>query len=1235
MKNENIVAEIKKLTSGYNTFLLASYFSSLTTFPDSHSNYFRIESLINILLSIKSGTKKPSAQIMKKIFEVVNNSYLAYSEDPAEDVFSTLVYHAKSNYLIFEGLWEGSTFFLQRFLNILDKMPREGVFLDINQKVNALLTVSNCIANKSKLAKYTLGSPIPHKTITLSITEKAITCVDRIRFSENDLKEYGLSIENLKPFILEASEIEKLANYKHGFTPLERYPIIKKGTIYYVMLPAAISVAIRRFIIEEIDSIGMLEKLEINLALEYENHFKNIQLLGSLIGAPLHFLKEKNNSFFKAEFSAQIDEGRYIHFLMLLDNFVDNENDWFMGSNSNKKEIGIAINKSISETNTFISKEENFKDLITIIISCGWGRSLSFDLDIQEKSNWSIEMFGAHDFTVIAQTDNFTPLTLWRLKYAENKLSETGTQLINYNGFLNLYAWSLELDGHLVPHEQLSDKAPNVIIIDPTSLIDLRYKSYISVDEHIELNPWQSPVLIRKKFAKAYFPEDKKIPLYISINDAMNKKLCAFYKGAFLELWCILLLDANSDRDLQYRLWDSAILWLHKIVPTVEHFLKTLSGKRVVWSLDFSSLKVPELNDKIIDLNLAEPDEIYKYFEIICQNNNLILVKFFENFIHVFRGVDNSGEKSIIFSLLSGLNSLYKLQLSDQELHSILNIIVDSSYAKNFHLFTANTFLDIITDQIPDPIVIDQLDDSTLRIGLGWLARDKNLDPNIIGIEHCTIFLSQLVESISREMVSLLKSLNRVELISSLLLNLQAINKDQNWWSITLKAVFSQHFNKEEVATIINTKFGKFNAASLGSRIAIEMAICECPLEGGVKPGEIEISRLLAFSSLMYHLGGWSDAIYYQVMKPHVKLSSLGQIMADQTFEDEIVSKYGATIQDKILNYKMDMYDRLFESNEPIKSVETKLDSSFLKAWQSEYGVTVDQCRVLMEFFEYLAIEANVPVLIVPKSKILKPYDNNIEFSKINIESFIKSFELWPRENWNSTPDNFSKQDWYPWLFRRKLSVVTRPLIRLNNGPDPLYAIAPHVVREGILYVLHNSYDAIFDDKHFNSPEMKKWIGAKRNKEGHHFNKVISEKLNSYGWLTQKELKLTQILNKKLDKDYGDIDVLAYDLQTKRVLAIECKDLQFAKTHGEIAKQLYEFRGSINNKGGPDRLKRHLDRIKVLEENIAIVGKFLKIDKIQSIECHLIFSQVVPSVFSEYSLDKSILISDVNSLDNI
>lgn len=175
---------------------------------------------------------------------------------------------------------------------------------------------------------------------------------------------------------------------------------------------------------------------------------------------------------------------------------------------------------------------------------------------------------------------------------------------------------------------------------------------------------------------------------------------------------------------------------------------------------------------------------------------------------------------------------------------------------------------------------------------------------------------------------------------------------------------------------------------------------------------------------------------------------------------------------------------------------------------------------------------------------------------------------------------------------------------------------APGPVREGFASMVGNYYYGAYSDKHLGSA-MRKYAGHARHRDGHAFNTGVCTKMRALGWETHTEVALTKILTRKLERDYGDVDVLAWDPSSRRVLVMECKDLQFRKTYGEIAEQLMDFAGGTNGDGKRDLLRKHLDRVELLKAHAAIVANFLELKGDCHIESHLVFKNPVPMQFAD------------------
>jgi len=141
--------------------------------------------------------------------------------------------------------------------------------------------------------------------------------------------------------------------------------------------------------------------------------------------------------------------------------------------------------------------------------------------------------------------------------------------------------------------------------------------------------------------------------------------------------------------------------------------------------------------------------------------------------------------------------------------------------------------------------------------------------------------------------------------------------------------------------------------------------------------------------------------------------------------------------------------------------------------------------------------------------------------------------------------------------------------------------------------------------------------------------------MRDLGWRAEAEVKVTKILGKSLNRDYGDVDVLAWKPQSGIVLAIECKDLQFNKTMGEVAEQLADFRGLTGPDGERDALRRHLDRVDILVAHPAEIAEALRLAAPAQIEGHLVFKNPVPMRFAWKRMTTTIKLSLFSELDQL
>ena len=166
----------------------------------------------------------------------------------------------------------------------------------------------------------------------------------------------------------------------------------------------------------------------------------------------------------------------------------------------------------------------------------------------------------------------------------------------------------------------------------------------------------------------------------------------------------------------------------------------------------------------------------------------------------------------------------------------------------------------------------------------------------------------------------------------------------------------------------------------------------------------------------------------------------------------------------------------------------------------------------------------------------------------------------------------------------------------------------------GFAYVFDGAYNGQFDQTFFRTKKMRNaWWGKTR--EGHTFNAEVAEALSDAGWKVRANIGLPELLNRKIEREFGDIDVLAWRSDRKEVLIIECKDLSFARNYSEIAALLSDYQG-VDAEGEADKLRKHLDRVAFLRDNLDQLQLFIGIQELHVVSC-LVCSGVVPMQFAK------------------
>jgi hypothetical protein len=1222
---------------GADPIAAATIFAGLLTVPELQSNCMRIEALVLLALAYGEvgGTATALEGLARRCFSKIGDGQLGRLEDPAEDEFVALVGTLDGNFRIFEGIWEGAGFHLARVLDIVETMPREGPFAELRNSIQALLILSDAVVERAGLSEHTLGGEAPVADLPESVVDKASVTRKFVEFSENDLAKLGLSKTALTDFTFDMTSRVDLRSQLGGNTSLERRPVVLREGRFYLLLPTAVGPAIVRCVIEFVLSAGLHKTFERALAERYARLFRESRVLGDI---PKSFEFQRIDGGFIANAIVEIDPGRFLHFFFFVDGIEDFVAEGFNGTNRNEIALSFALDLSVRQASETARASAVFLGGVTLVVSCGYGRGATMYAPGELPSSWRFESISSYDLAILNWLPDFDAIGLWRLLDSRDAIASERVKLLNVNGLLNLVAWSKQLGGHLVPHgslpEEFSDPdTEGLVVVPQNALRILRNSVSLQWSPRRIFDPEGRWTRVRK-LDRSDFEEDNRAPIFASEDDVFAGKLRAVYRGPERSWWLDIGAPDGAPSRQIYQHWMMLCVWLRRAAPILDRAYRQLPAAPLLVTFRFS---------EIVGISRALPDfvDVSKLRSLVSVSAEEGLPKLTidinEGFEDGFARPENVAEKILIEALVKGISKIGGESENTSKQEQLVAEICPSSEARWVHRFQANSFRDRVNVELDDRtlVLIDPVDDGMSRIGLGWRARSRKDGSMIYGVAECTAYLNDVVRAVLDDLCNSIHSLDRGLFVEQLLRNYEAAVSDRDLWKRTAQSNVALHEDKAAAVQTIIEHNSRLNACFLASRILLEAAICECPLTGGRTPGSLDLSRALAQAMRLYYLGGWSDAIHWGAMEPRLRITPLGDVHANHDFIDNIYEAFGRVIGVQGVEHAVSSYAKIYEPAVAVPTVVGLLDNEFLSAWEAEYGTSLDSMRAFLDRMEELC--EKVPSLFVhlARSNIDAVFAEAAGIAVGNAHAALDNLILGPRPAWRLVKDPFVNKDWFPWRFRRRLSVLRRPLIQVDEGADPTIVVAPGLVRDALFFTVRSFHDGGAPASQARSREMVRWLGHANRVQRSQFNLFVADRMRELGWQVEPEMSLPKLLARPLDRNYGDIDVLAWKPASGQVLVMECKNLQFHKTLGEVAEQLSDFRGETRPDGKSDHLKKHLERVRVLNSHSEAVARSLKLQAPIQMTGYLVFKNPVPMQFAWHKITNMIGILLFEELDKL
>ena len=477
----------------------------------------------------------------------------------------------------------------------------------------------------------------------------------------------------------------------------------------------------------------------------------------------------------------------------------------------------------------------------------------------------------------------------------------------------------------------------------------------------------------------------------------------------------------------------------------------------------------------------------------------------------------------------------------------------------------------------------------------------------------------------------MLVQLDREALVIAALQNGNELQRDRERWRYTARALSSMPGTGPEAASVAAGRESALGIASSACRTLVEMAVATCPVNGGGPVGQQTLGTLMAGVALMLELATEADALHDGPPAPGIRLYPNGWVDVEQPWLGDVAAPFvRASFEEgwraDVAGYERRLVERntrqgtaaadtaLDGRSEPDASAASEdpagstsrggpagavgvpatesdadpdgtadergdaaylADETFADAFREEYGLTPAQMtEAVAECIDW-ATERGTPVFVVSRAALTARLTTRRALTASDVDALPAAFGLAPRPRWDSTPAGYSGADWYPWRFRRRLSLLARPFVLLDRNvlnrapaapggspgivgdvaaPDPsdgAPAATPvdseRVVLDAALLVAGLSYlvsglrAGWFQQAFVSSRAMKRYLGAAAERLGAAFTERVASVCRAAGWQARTEVNMTQLGARA---ELGDVDVIAWREGDPRLLCIECMRLR-------------------------------------------------------------------------------------------
>lgn len=1107
--------------------------------------------------------------VVKSEWEMVLDK--EFSEDHSEDhpinLHSETFVWVGGNHTIFPGIATNSSEILNQISAALFLTKESwpiGFMKKTYQAFSLLLSLGDMMAQKVHYIGFVKGKDRRRQTLDYSYngTDFGITEAEM----ENLLINRGISHEILNEFVLDIQkERVALSNDDPDENPLLRKPIVKHEGKYYFLMVSNQADALRRYVLTEAVNAKCIGHLA-DVMYAY--------LREQIMDVFLHMLWMPTDIDIKGEplpnsteMVFQFDRNCYAYTCFVHESAADFQKGHLSFIDMTER-LAYVERK-------LIEKVGHDKHMMSIVLYASLGETGGCSLSIEPQ--YPVLLWPAHAFVAVAKLEKWERFDLMHYAEAYSKVANHifSTEPIDIYSLYRAKNHSFYLT---------DDAMPTWIMPEPNEGYDLIQDSKLAINYHAVARIHDG----HEGFV-AVVRESEDVPCYKPINEG-DEYLRCIDNGA-VPIW--VCCKQNGICAKHAAVWGTTLLYWLYYINKHEDISSYLSQK-----------------PQEIELLFADTDMGYPYkFNKTAYGVRMTISG---NGIESMMRPDNEEERSMIKACINALTNrdigseMVDKYIPVSEAKMVIGYSIDP-------LSTANPIGHLepllLTDATQQKIW-DEIPMWMAENGFDFQGELTTKEDNVQALRHlvsvCLWKVKQLV----------------IQYDYAYLLRMAVWHYDTLIWKREHDKVHNPaqivcFGDDDERKEAIRKAELRLTRSGLGLRCLIEYLAAQ-PHEGVSKEiGDYELEYIASIMCEMASYGSVCDMVYFDMADMQIGHLPSGRYGINQDdFEDKLFAFHQEYNEVNIDGLVRD-FTNVFRSNVSKSEPDYDAIKEENMAFEADWGVSFRDIGWVCLYMSEMCVKRKVSLLQMPEDDVVSELCEMSTLDELIIRKVIDRMALHARPSFLEAPEGYGSTEVYPWRYNREFSFLRRYIVKERDNTGVVYltfgqrnAIAAfkqltYLLVEGQLNV------------HEHDEHIKKLVGRYSEKKGAAFNEQVRNYLKEHTALMviDYDVPIDKEHFASADKNYGDIDVLAFDRQSGTAYNIECKDTVMAKNIYQMYIEIRKFLGQNEKEKKGALVWKHYRRHEWLSQHKQELAQILKVDEVTEVKSILITSTVLPVAY--------------------